>query len=93
METWKLRGMDALERAVKTFAQALLATLTIQGVTLSTVHWGTALDIAGTAAVVSVLTSLISVAVTGTASLSKRVAEFSPVEKNYSPPPASGGIQ
>lgn len=45
------------ERAVKTFAQALVATLSVAGLTLGTVQWGTALGTAGLAALLSVLTS------------------------------------
>lgn len=52
---------DAAERALKTFAQALLAVLTVQGVSdLLSVDWPRALSVAALAAVVSVLTSLLS---------------------------------
>lgn len=47
------------ERAIKTFAQSLVA-LFIGGVTILTIDWQQALAVAGTAAVVSVLTSLAS---------------------------------
>lgn len=68
---WK----DAFERAVKTFAQSLLATLTLSGVDVVHLDWGQTLSVAATATVISVLTSLLSagVANTGTASLSKAV--------------------
>ena len=50
-----------LERAVKTFAQALVAILTVDGVTdLLSVGWAGALSAAGLAALVSVLTSIAS---------------------------------
>lgn len=48
----------AFERAVKTFAQSLIAVLGVSGLTLGTAPWGTALGTAGLAALLSVLTSL-----------------------------------
>ena len=45
------------ERAVKTFAQALVA-LFVAGVTVLTIDWQDALAVAATAALVSVLTSI-----------------------------------
>lgn len=50
---------DAAERAVKTFAQALLAAFAA-GVTILSVDWKEALAIGATAALVSVLTSVAS---------------------------------
>lgn len=50
------------ERAVKTFAQALVA-LFVGGLTILTIDWQQALAVAGTAAAVSVLTSLASLPV------------------------------
>lgn len=47
------------ERAVKTFAQSLVA-LFIAGVTILTIDWQQALAVSGTAALVSVLTSIAS---------------------------------
>lgn len=52
-------AVDAIERAVKTFAQALLAVLAI-GTPLWEIPWTEALGIAATATVISVLTSLAS---------------------------------
>lgn len=53
-----------LERAGKTFAQALLAALTVLGVTADVpiwhLPWGEALGIAATATVLSALTSVAS---------------------------------
>jgi hypothetical protein len=66
---WKRWAADAVERAVKTFAQALLGAFVAQGVTISTIHWDIALIAAGTASLISVLTSLVSFPATGTASL------------------------
>jgi len=60
---------DAAERAVKTFAQALLAALTVQGATLASVKWLPVLAVAGTATAISLLTSVLSYSATGTASL------------------------
>ena len=49
-----------LERAVKTFAQALVAVFATNASTLLNVDWGQALTVSGTAAVLSVLTSIVS---------------------------------
>jgi hypothetical protein len=49
------RGLG--ERAVKTFAQALIAVLGANGVGLLNADWGGALSAAGMAALLSVLTS------------------------------------
>lgn len=58
---WK----DAFERFVKTFAQALLALFLVAPNTpLLAFDWPSALGLAGTAAVISFLTSLISAGVT-----------------------------
>lgn len=53
---WK----GAAERAIKTFCQALVAIIGINGLTLLTVPWGSALATAGLAALLSVLTSVFS---------------------------------
>lgn len=50
---------DALERAVKTFCQALLALFTV-GVSITNIDWEQALAVAATAALVSILTSIAS---------------------------------
>lgn len=52
---WK----DAAERAIKTFAQALLGVF-VAGVTIMSVSWVDALAVGATAALVSVLTSVAS---------------------------------
>lgn len=51
---------EAGERAVKTFAQVLVAMFTV-GVTVLSVDWVDALAVSGTAALVSILTSVASV--------------------------------
>lgn len=56
--------LDAVERAAKTFAQVLIAVFTVSGVTVLNADWGTALATAGTAVLVSFLTSLLSAAKT-----------------------------
>ena len=63
--------LDVAERAVKTFAQALVPVLAADGVDLLHVDWPSALGLAGTAAVLSVLTSIASAGIgdPGTASL------------------------
>jgi hypothetical protein len=54
---WK----DAAERAIKTFAQALVAVFAVsQATTVLNVDWKAALATAGTAVVVSLLTSIVS---------------------------------
>lgn len=53
---WQLAG----ERAVKTFAQSLVAILSATGVGLLTAPWSTALSTAAMAALLSVLTSMAS---------------------------------
>jgi hypothetical protein len=52
--------LDAAERAVKTFAQALLSIFIVSGVTVLNADWVTALATAGTAVLVSLLTSIVS---------------------------------
>jgi hypothetical protein len=63
MTTWKFwRG--ALERAVKTFAQTLIALITaVEGFDLFSAEWPEILAAAGTAAVLSILTSIASLPV------------------------------
>ncbi len=53
---WQL----AFERAVKTFAQSLLAVLGVSGIGLLSAPWTAALSTAGMAAILSVLTSVAS---------------------------------
>ncbi|GFK19259.1 holin [Corynebacterium glutamicum] len=50
---------DTAERAIKTFAQALLGVF-VAGVTIMSVSWVDALAVGATAALVSVLTSVAS---------------------------------
>ena len=50
---------DTAERAVKTFAQALLGVF-VAGVTIMSVSWVDALAVGATAALVSVLTAVAS---------------------------------
>ena len=62
---------DAAERALKTCAQSLLATLTLNGVDILHLDWEQALAAVATATAISVLTSVLSAGVgsKGTASL------------------------
>lgn len=55
----KLFLMDLAERAVKTFAQSLIATLAV-GTPIFDLEWTQGLGIAATATVISVLTSIAS---------------------------------
>jgi hypothetical protein len=52
--------LDTVERLVKTFAQSLLALFVGSQANILNVDWGQALSVAGTAALVSFLTSLLS---------------------------------
>lgn len=49
------------ERALKTFAQATLVSLSASGIGLLAMPWTTALDLGAGAGVLSVLTSLVTV--------------------------------
>jgi di/tricarboxylate transporter len=65
---------DAVERAVKTFAQSALALiLAAKAASLLDIDWGNLFAVAGLAALISVLTSLGSVkfGAPGTASMAK----------------------
>jgi hypothetical protein len=53
-------GLAVLERALKTFAQALVAVFAAGSVTVLDVDWTQALAVSGTAAIISVLTSIVS---------------------------------
>lgn len=55
--TWRQWFKAAGIRAIKTFAQTLLATIPV-GITISEVDWVTCLGVAALAAVLSLLTSL-----------------------------------
>ena len=59
MWTW-LFWKSALERAIKTFAQVLIGALSGTALGLADVPWGPALSVAALAAVLSLLTSLVS---------------------------------
>lgn len=50
--------LQALERAIKTFAQAAVALLTADGIGVAEIEWGGTAAAAGLAALVSILTSL-----------------------------------
>ncbi len=52
--------LSAIERAVKSFAQALVALLSVGGMGLFDASWSTLLSTAGMAALLSILTSLAS---------------------------------
>jgi hypothetical protein len=59
----------AIERAVKTFCQVLAALLVADGTDLLSTDWGNQLSVAGMAAVISILTTVASGAITGQASI------------------------
>ena len=52
---------SALERAVKTFAQSIVAVISVAGFTPADVDWKQLLAVGGIAAAVSLLTSIASV--------------------------------
>lgn len=52
--------LDSVERAVKTFAQVLLALFATGQTNILTVNWGDGFALAGTAVLVSFLTSIVS---------------------------------
>lgn len=56
----KLFWKDAAERAIKTFAQALVALLGAGAVDVLQVNWGDRLSVSVGAALISVLTSIAS---------------------------------
>jgi hypothetical protein len=56
---WK----QALERAIKTAAQAAIALLTVNGTGVLDVDWAALASISGLAAIASVLTSLVTAGV------------------------------
>lgn len=66
---------DALERSIKTFAQATLGAGIVGAADILSVDWVGALSVGGLAAVISILTSVASepVGVGGTASATKAV--------------------
>ncbi|NUP83916.1 MAG: Holin [Nonomuraea sp.] len=71
--------LDMLERAIKTFAQAVLATLGAGALNVLHADWGNALALGAGAAVLSVLTSLLSIKLggNGTASMTDAVVTTS----------------
>ena len=54
---WKRFWQAAIIRALRTFAQSLIATIPV-GIAINEVGWAEAFGIAATAAVLSILTSL-----------------------------------
>lgn len=52
--------LDSIERAVKTFAQVLLSLFATGQLNILTVNWGDGFALAGTAVLVSLLTSIVS---------------------------------
>lgn len=58
--TNRLFIMDTIERAVKTFAQTMVALLGAGAVDILTIDWGQRLSVAAGAALVSILTSIAS---------------------------------
>lgn len=66
----KLFVVDAAERAIKTFAQTLVALLSADGMLgILDVNWGDMASVAGLASVVSILTSIASSSSGNSASL------------------------
>ncbi len=80
---------DAAERAVKTFAQTLLAYFGAGALDVLSADWGEALSVAAGAVVLSVLTSLLSVKFghSGTASLTTAVEPAGVLPSQQTPGP------
>lgn len=78
---------DAAERAIKTFAQTLLAYFGAGVLDVLSADWGEALSVGGGAVVLSLLTSLLSVKFghSGTASLTTAVEPSKHVVKPQRP--------
>ena len=78
--------IDAADRAARTFAQALLATITI-GDAVYSVDWQAGLGIAVTAAIASILTSIATskVGAAGTPAVVIPAAEATPTPVNAAP--------
>lgn len=89
MWTWRF-WRDAIERAVRTTAQAVCALLIGGGTGLFTTDWKTILSAAGMAAILSVLTSLASEIKNpdGTAALYPKVPPLVPEEPSPKVPAA-----
>ena len=70
-KTFKAYIKDLIERAIKTFAEALVAAIGVDAATLGDVDWPVALSTAALATLVSVLLSIASIKVgdKGTASM------------------------
>lgn len=68
----------AAERALKTFAQALVAILGVGSTGLLNVNWGSALSVSALAALISVLTSIV--AATGSVPVTTQVGDTAPTE-------------
>lgn len=51
---------ELIERAIKTFAQSLLAYTSVTGVAFGDIDWPLALSVSGVATLTSVLTSIAS---------------------------------
>jgi hypothetical protein len=77
------------ERAVRTFAQALAATLGAGAVNILDVPWTDALAVSAGAAVLSILTSVAAGAVTSTPGPSLTDAEVTTPESPAEPSPLS----
>ena len=83
MLTSKEFWVAALERALVTFASALIAAIGTNQVGILDIDWAGAASLAGTAAVLSILTSIVS----GGSSKAHSVALFGP-ERLELPKPA-----
>lgn len=66
VEFWK----SAAERALKTAGQVFIASIGV-GLGFQDVNWGAIASVAGVAAVISIITSIISAQATGEISLTK----------------------
>lgn len=87
----KLYWQDALIRALKTFAQALIAVIGTDAIGITDVDWAAALGVAALAGVLSLLTSVATIPLEGDKVTEKPMDDVDTSEDggdDASPPPS-----